>query len=175
MGVNKGDGVNFFQFGRFDHAGVDYDGPGGLNDGVAYLDGRQFCFKVSADVGNNNIPPVGQGFPTNNRVEVCFYDQLVLHTAFISPEVGQTTTTVVDLMGLPNASAVSTPGNPSTQTVTFSPTLADVGPHLIRYTATDDGVPAATTVIDLTIVVTYDGCPTPASRSSWGKLKTLYR
>jgi hypothetical protein len=37
VGVNKGDGVDFALVGRFDHPGVDYDGPVGNNDGISYL------------------------------------------------------------------------------------------------------------------------------------------
>src|SRR5262249_40873786 len=37
VGVNAGNGSDFFQFGRFDHHGNDYDGPGGNNDGVDAL------------------------------------------------------------------------------------------------------------------------------------------
>ena len=33
VGANRGDGVDFFQIGRFDHAGADYDGPGGNANG----------------------------------------------------------------------------------------------------------------------------------------------
>ena len=36
VGVNHGNGVDFFQIGLFDHAGNDYDGPGGNNDGVSF-------------------------------------------------------------------------------------------------------------------------------------------
>jgi len=46
-GINKGDGVAFSLLGRFDHAGSDYDGPGGVADGISYLDGRTFCFDAS--------------------------------------------------------------------------------------------------------------------------------
>lgn len=44
VGVNAGDGVKYALVGRFDHAGSDYDGPGGANDGVSYLDGKYFAF-----------------------------------------------------------------------------------------------------------------------------------
>jgi hypothetical protein len=50
VGVNKGDGVQYALIGRFDHAGTDYDGPGGANDGVSYLDSQNFCADVSAGV-----------------------------------------------------------------------------------------------------------------------------
>ena len=49
VGVNKGDGVKYALVGRFDHAGVDYDGPGGANDGISYLDGKQYFFDACQD------------------------------------------------------------------------------------------------------------------------------
>jgi hypothetical protein len=44
VGVNHGDGIKYALVGRFDHAGSDYDGPGGGNDGVSYLDDKLFIF-----------------------------------------------------------------------------------------------------------------------------------
>lgn len=170
VGVNRGDGANFFQLGLFDHAGSDYDGPGGSADGVDYLDGRNFCFNVSA---SDNIPPVPQGFPQSLADTICVDQFLTINTAFASPELGQTTTTVVDLHGLANASVVSNPGNPSTQTVTFQPDYGEVGSHVITYTATDDGTPSKTTTVNLTIVV--ENCITTTRKSSWGHVKSLYR
>ncbi|MCI0594962.1 MAG: hypothetical protein L0Z48_00275, partial [candidate division Zixibacteria bacterium] len=51
VGANRGDGVNFALIGRFDHEGIDYDGAGGANDGVSYLDGKAFCFNVAQGAG----------------------------------------------------------------------------------------------------------------------------
>lgn len=50
VGVNKGDGVLYAQVGRFDHAGTDYDGAGGANDGVGYLEGKYYTFNACSDV-----------------------------------------------------------------------------------------------------------------------------
>jgi hypothetical protein len=50
VGVNQGDGVQYAQIGRFDHAGTDYDGETGANDGVSYLDNFNFCTDISAGV-----------------------------------------------------------------------------------------------------------------------------
>jgi hypothetical protein len=172
VGVNKGDGVNFAQIGRFDHAGADYDGPGGNPDGVSYLDNQRFCFDTSTG-GADNIPPVAQGFPAGNVFEVCAGECDTLETAFTSPELGQTTSTVVDLMGLANANATSVAGNPSTQRLIVCPTLAQVGDHLVRYTATDDGVPSLSTTVDLTVRVT--DCRVPAEKPSWSRVKALFR
>jgi uncharacterized repeat protein (TIGR01451 family) len=52
VGTNKGDGVNYALVGRFDHEGVDYDGPGGNPDGVSYLDNKDFCFNVAEGAGS---------------------------------------------------------------------------------------------------------------------------
>ena len=51
VGVNQGDGVNYALVGRFDHAGSDYDGPGGNPDGVSYIDWRDFTFDVCQGLG----------------------------------------------------------------------------------------------------------------------------
>jgi hypothetical protein len=49
VGVNKGDGVKYALVGRFDHPGTDYDGPGGIADGVSYLDYKYFAFDACAE------------------------------------------------------------------------------------------------------------------------------
>jgi len=55
VGINRGNGVDFALVGRFDHAGTDYDGPGGANDGVSYLDNKDFFFSVGGGVGTARI------------------------------------------------------------------------------------------------------------------------
>lgn len=47
VGINRGDGVDFALIGLFDHEGIDYDGPGGSNDGVSWLDCKTFAFDAS--------------------------------------------------------------------------------------------------------------------------------
>jgi len=44
VGINKGDGVKYALVGRFNHAGTDYDGPGGNADGIGYLTDKYFQF-----------------------------------------------------------------------------------------------------------------------------------
>ncbi len=55
VGVNKGDGINYFQVGTFDSTGVSFDGPYGNPDGVNWLSNQGMYFNVSSSV---NIPPV---------------------------------------------------------------------------------------------------------------------
>lgn len=51
VGINRGDSTNYALIGRFDHAGFDYDGPGGRNDGVYYLNNKRFCFNIAQGLG----------------------------------------------------------------------------------------------------------------------------
>lgn len=60
VGVNKGNGINFIQMGRFDQPGAAYDGGGGLNDGVSWLDNQSLYFNVCS---NTNIPPIANFTP----------------------------------------------------------------------------------------------------------------
>lgn len=55
VGFNAGDAVNYEQVGRFDHAGTDYDGPFGVNDGVSYLDNNCFTFNSAEDNDGDGI------------------------------------------------------------------------------------------------------------------------
>jgi hypothetical protein len=173
VGVNKGDGTAFALIGRFDHEGLDYDGPGGNADGVSYLDNKHFCFDTSGTTGDN-LPPVGQGFPpAGTVVGMCVGECDTLETSFVSPEAGQTTSTVVDLQGLANATVSNTPGNPSRQKLVFCPVASQIGLHVVRYTATDDGTPPAQTVIEVTIAVR--DCIVPVEKRTWSRVKSMFR
>ena len=50
VGINANDGVLYSAIGRFDHAGVDYDGPDLTTDGVDWLDFRCFTFPAGGCV-----------------------------------------------------------------------------------------------------------------------------
>lgn len=169
VGVNKGDGTNYFLIGRFDHPGNDYDGPGGNPDGVDYLDGRHFCFNAS---GETNQAPIAVNFPNGNLWKVRAGETFQLQVGFISPEQGQITTVVVNAFGLQNFTAIPTPGNPALVNMTFSPTVQQVGDHTVRFTATDNGTPPLSTVVDLLIRV--NDLPVPVEPSTWGGIKARY-
>ncbi len=51
VGINRGDSINYALIGRFNHAGYDYDGPGGNPDGVYYLNGKRYCFNIAQGLG----------------------------------------------------------------------------------------------------------------------------
>ncbi len=141
VGINKGDGTTYALVGRFDHPGSDYDGPGGVVDGVDFLDGKRFTFSTC---NFSNIPPVPFGFP-NGPVVLNVGDNWTLPVSFIGPEVGQFVTTVVSAPTLPGLNTVINDGNPSAISLSLTPTNADQGIHFIQLTATDNGVPVGIT------------------------------
>jgi hypothetical protein len=131
VGVNAGNGVDFFQFGRFDHEGADYDGPGGLTDGVSFLDGNDICFNAS---GAQNQPPIAIGLPDNQRylLDASQGDVLNAVLQFIGPEIGDQVTidSVIDLDGaqaLGLVIGVTSPGDPALIDLDWTPDLGDVG------------------------------------------------
>lgn len=155
VGVNRGNGVDFAQIGRFDHEGGDYDGPGGAADGVSYLDDQTFCFNVSGE----NVPPIPQGFPSDGTVLAECDVPFAFTGQFSSPEINQTTTIsvldVADAQGGGLAIA-TTDGNPATLELAWTPDAADVGAYQLLITAEDDGTPAESTELSLVVVV---DCP----------------
>lgn len=131
VGVNAGNGVDFFQIGRFDHEGVDYDGPGGFTDGVSFLDGLDFCFNAS---GAQNQPPIAVGLPANQcyLVDAGAGEILDEVLQFIGPELGDDVTidSVIDLDGaqaLGLVLDVTSPGDPALLDLDWTPDLGDVG------------------------------------------------
>jgi hypothetical protein len=149
VGANRGDGVDFFQIGRFDHEGTDYDGPGGFADGVSFLDGQQSCFNASGV----NIPPIPQNLPPGNQAVAECKVPFNLDVQFISPETDQTTSiSVVDTDDAQGAGLVitTTDGNPANLNLNWLTDRSNVGTYNLSVTA-DDGEDTVTE--DLTIVV----------------------
>jgi len=156
VGANLGDGVTFFQVGRFDHAGTDYDGPGGNPDGVSFLDNAQFCFSTTS-AGTNTAPIFLTPVTTHN---VILGQVLNFGAEAIGPETGETVTLTADLSQLLASSVTSmlTPGNPAIATFVYRPTAtSELGPHTVALTATDNGTPQRMTTINIVITVDQGG------------------
>lgn len=142
VGINKGDGVNFALIGRFDHAGIDYDGPGGNTDGVSYLDNNAFIFNTGTSV--TNVPPVPTGFPSGT-VSLNIGSVNAGTVQFLSPETIQITTTVVNSGSLTSFSFTSIPGQISTVDYSLTGTINNVGTWSVQFVATDNGIPPLST------------------------------
>lgn len=161
VGVNKGDGTSFIQLGRFDQPGAAYDGGGGLNDGVSWLDNQSLYFNVAS---STNIPPIpnftpnifnGAGGGACDTLKMCATnDTLIIDGLFLSPEIGETTTVSVNFNGNTGFTLMNnTPGNPASVQIGVVALPSNGGMNTITLTATDNGVPAQTTIVDVNVYV----------------------
>ena len=141
-GINKGDGSVCALIGRFDHAGTDYDGPGGANDGVSFLDNQLFIFNTGTSV--TNVPPVPNGFPAGT-VSINIGSAYTDTVQFLAPEANQTVNTVVDYGLLTDFAYTSSPGQVSTVNFTLTGTINNVGNWSVQFAGTDDGIPPLST------------------------------
>lgn len=163
VGVNKGDAINYIQLGRFDQPGAAYDGGYGANDGVSWLDNQSFYFNSCS--GNNIAPivsitpPLLGGGGACDTLKLCgTNDTLVVSALFLSPEIGQITNIVVNLPPVPGFTVLSnTPGNSATADVQIIASPANAGLQTITFIATDDGVPAGVTTVNLNVFIDTTG------------------
>lgn len=155
VGANRGNNVNFIQFGRFDQAGVIYDGPFGANDGVDWLDGQDFRFTTA--VATTNIPPIVSSTFLCDTVRVCTGELVDYDLTFLTPESDQiitgATSSAPTLPSYQDTHADN--GTQYTITSQFIPGIADVGFHTITYTASDNGEPALTSTVTIVIEVSF--------------------
>jgi hypothetical protein len=150
VGINKGDGVNFVQVGRFGLNSAIYDGGGGATDGVNYLDYECFRFNVSSIT--NQAPSVS-GVPTNNTVTIPCGTTQNISLTFLPPETNQTVSTVINTNGLCNTTTSTTTGTTSIANVSITGAPCNLGTNTITFTATDNFNPSASTTVSLTINV----------------------
>lgn len=152
VGANKGDGVNYIQFGRFDHPGTDYDGPFGASDGIGWLTDKYFTFATSQTTGN--VPPVVTGQSVCDSITVCTDQLTQLSVDFLSPEPTQTTVPTSTAATLPNYTVISTTsGLNASITTEITPTVADTGYHDLYFYGTDDGNPVLTSTLHIVVHV----------------------
>jgi hypothetical protein len=148
VGANKGDGINYFQVGRFDHAGIDYDGPSGNPDGISFLDNSAYL--ISTCTSNNNVPPIALTSVCDS-INLSPGDTTIIQMVFVGPEIGQEVSAVVNFQN-PNYSIISNiSGNPCVVTLQCIGTLQEPN-NYISVIATDNGVPAASTTQTVHIV-----------------------
>lgn len=152
VGINKGDGVSYFQVGRFGLNSSAYDGPFGNADGINYLDNKRFCFNTQS----GNVPPVATNLPTSNTYNVSAGQVLNQRIQFLSPEFGQTTTiTYLDQDGAVARGLVLgiTNGNVASLDLDWATGCSDEGQYTVIVTARDNFNPRGETVVSLTINV----------------------
>ncbi|MCL4281924.1 MAG: gliding motility-associated C-terminal domain-containing protein [Flavobacteriales bacterium] len=154
VGANRGNAVDFAQFGRFNMPGTAYDGPFGQPDEVGWLSYKNFVFTTATS--SANIAPVASGSSLCDTVKICVDEPVHLDVDFLAPEAGQTTTAsfaITPPLVAPVAAQNSGAGNPSSLQLQFTPTDADTGLHVITYSATDNGTPPLTTEVSVVLQV----------------------
>lgn len=156
VGINKGDGVNYIQMGRFDMPGIAYDGGYGASDGVSWLDNQSLYFNAC---NSTNIAPIPSGLNNCDTIHICGSgDTLILNGLFLSPEIGQNTTLNINLNSTPGATILSnTPGNSANGQVQIIASAANAGNNVITFTATDNGSPAGITTVNVNVYVDTTG------------------
>ena len=152
VGVNQGNGTNYIQMGRFDHAGNSYDGPYGVPDGIDFLDNQSFIFNTC--VANFNIAPVVSSLTACDTIVMCEGDSTTIDVSFLAPENGQQTVPSVQLGNLQDATITQLDSGAvaNAQVVVYA-TSNNTGFHTIRFLGTDNGTPPKTTTTPVTIHV----------------------
>jgi hypothetical protein len=153
IGVNKGDGVHYAQFGAFDFHGYTYYGPYDTTNQLYWLNGKSFIFNTC--VTGNNIPPVMVNSDSCSIDTVCAGDTISFGATFLCSEKGQKTVlTVSSPPGLSGLTYDTLSGNSlSHATVQVIAALHDTGSHIITITATDNSFPALSNSKQYTIVI----------------------
>lgn len=160
VGANRGNSIDFLQFGRFNMPGMAYDGPFNDPDEVGWLSNKNFVFSTA--VSTANIPPVASGNSLCDTVRVCVGDPVVLDIDFLAPEQGQLATpsySITPPLTVPVSVVNTGPGNPSNILLQFTPGPGDQGHYTITYTATDDGTPPLTSTVSVILEVTEGDLP----------------
>jgi hypothetical protein len=138
-GVNKGDGINYFQIGFYDAPGTAWDGPYGSNDGIGSLSNQSFMFNVCDSA---NTPPIGVANYVCDTLVLCVGDTGYVNVGYLSPEIGQTTTIVMDTTGLHGVTILSdSSANLAGINLQIIAQQGNAGIHLLYLNATDNGTP----------------------------------
>lgn len=145
VGANSGNGTDFLQIGRFDHAGTDYDGPIGSNDGVSWLDNKSFFFDFCA---TGNIAPIALQTAYCDTIQICNTGVEQIVFPFTSPENNQLTHVYVDSTTLLNYTTQDSIVSPNGSiTVNVNGALETLGVHTLTISAVDDfSTPDTTTI-----------------------------
>jgi len=149
VGVNKGDGVNYFQVGLFDRDSATYDGSYGNNDGVNWLDNRNIVANVCGS--SNNVPPIA--IDSVCDTVIVYLNQTINGSMrFLSPESGQiTTATATGPSGFTIVNNQS--ANMANVQYQFTGSVSNIGYNTITFTAQDNGAGNLSTTVKKVIKV----------------------
>ena len=145
-GMNRGNGNDFMEIGRFNQDNASYDGPGGMPDGVQWLDFRNFYINSCDSV---NTPPIVSGVDLSDTMRICGVDTFDYEITFIGPESNQLTQVSAN-SGLPGFQLNNSVGQGFTNSI-VSFTASSNPYDTIRFFAQDNGSPLRTSIFPVTI------------------------
>lgn len=154
VGANKGDGINFLQFGRFDQPGITYDGPQNNPDGVDWLDDQTFIF--SSCTNGNNIAPIMTGITVCDTLNACIGDTLTYNIGFMGPEASDSVSIyVIPPPGVTSFSyTIDSISDPSNPVISVNYVATDTSSTSFQIWAGDSGNPP---LYSDTVTVTITG------------------
>lgn len=161
VGVNFGNGVDYFQVGRFDSTGMQFDGPVGLNDGVDFLDPLEIYFNTTV---NGNTSPLILNHTICDTIDVYTGDTIrnativQIPVTILAPETNQVVFVNITC-DEPLALSVDTVINNDyiqQYNINFNANNVEPGIYTIYIQSTDDFIPAATAYSEIKIRVIYD-------------------
>ena len=158
VGINKGNKMDFAQFGQFNFPGASYTGPSSATNGVYWLDNKSFTFNTC--IIGNNIPPVIVHAPetTCDTIELlCPWEtfSITATAMFLSPVQAQTSILSASYSGLTGFSEINsdTVDGITTITVQAMPSSADAGVHVLNIMATNDRIPPQTSTVSVIVIL----------------------
>lgn len=164
VGVNVGNGVDFFQVGQFVQTGTSFDGPTNNVDGVDFLDGQEIYFNI-AGATSTNTPPLLISSAICDTISVLTGDTLKsMNSAnftigIMTPEDGQSIQLDV-VSDTPQNTLNYAMTQVSNQyydiLFTFNGTGVSPGIYHAAITATDNGTPVGVTTKQFIFEVKYD-------------------
>ena len=164
VGVNQGNGADYFQVGTFAYPGTNFDGPYNGVDAIDWLDNQGMYFNSASSgniapiIINNNICDTIDVY-TGDTTRVMIMDTVEFPIGASTPEINQIVTTTFysnDTLAFSYDTLMNTPTYQKFM-CRFIATNLPAGLHYMYVTATDNGVPAMTTIN--TIVIRSDYYP----------------
>jgi hypothetical protein len=164
VGVNVGNGTDYFQVGQFVQSGISFDGPTNNFDGVDFLDGQEIYFNV-AGISTTNTPPLLISSALCDTINVLTGDTLKSMNSsdfiigIMTPEIGQ------NIQISTNSDAPSGAFSYGISQVSeqyyeiqasFNATGVTPGIYHVSLTATDNGTPVGVTTKNFVFEVIYE-------------------
>ena len=164
VGVNVGNGTNYFQVGQFVQSGTSFDGPTNNFDGVDFLDGQEIYFNV-AGISATNTPPLLISSDLCDTINVLTGDTLKSMNSsdfiigIMTPEIGQNIQISTNSDAPTGAFSYSmTPISDQYYEIqaSFNATGVTPGIYHVSLTATDNGTPVGVTTKNFVFEVIYE-------------------